>query len=387
MARPPAPPRRRLPAAADPLGRGRAEDRRRRRGVDRAPAHVGRRRRGPDLHDPVRHLPPQAPSRDRASAGEADRGRDHERPGEPHLLLPDARPRPPDLQLPGDPRLLGGGARARAAAPARDGPPQPVSVGPGRDAAGGGGPDRRRRLRGGVRAAKPRGPRVHPARAGGASGASAARGARRGGPAGRAVRARRRPRAVQPHAAPRGAGGRQGRGRLHERGPDPQRGLQLVADDRGRDPGEDRDRGAPLHGSPPRAHLAAGGPGGARGRRAPAGGDRIGRLLLVYEHEADPVGRDVALRAARDLPDARLLRHRRGLRGVPVRPGRGGAAPPGGQAPRARRLRREVLGQDRQRAPVADDLRRRGVRVRRRTRRRRMRRPTSRSCRSTPAAR
>ena len=134
------------------------------------------------------------------------------RSGEPHVLLSDARLRSPDLQLPGDPRLHGGGARARAAAPAGDGPPQPVSVGPGRDPARGGGPDRRRRLRGGVRAAKPRGPRVHPPRAGGASGASAAGAARRGGPAGRAVRARGRPRAVQPDAAPRGAGGRQGRG-------------------------------------------------------------------------------------------------------------------------------------------------------------------------------
>ena len=134
------------------------------------------------------------------------------------------------------------------------------------------GPDRRRRLRGGVRAAKPRGPRVHPARAGGASGASAAGGARRGGAAGRAVRARRRPRAVQPHAAPRGAGGRQGRGRLHERGPDPQRGLQLVADDRGRDPGEDRDRGAPLHGSRASSTSRCRRPG--RRSRAPGAGRR-----------------------------------------------------------------------------------------------------------------
>ena len=63
-----------------------------------------------------------------------------------------------------------------------------------------------------------------------------------------------------------------------------------------------------------RAHLAAGGPGRARGRRAPAGGDRGGHLLLVHQHEAHPVGRDLALRAARDVPDARLVRPRRRLR-------------------------------------------------------------------------
>ena len=231
------------------------------------------RGRGPDLHDPVRHLPPQAPSRDRASAGEADRGGDRERSGEPHVLLPDARSRPPDLQLPGDPRLHGGGARARAAPPARDGPPQPVSVGPGRtrlEEVGRIGDDEF------VVAFVPRSHEV----------LEFIRRVRAGRPRARGRwRPPRRRRPVEPfapvvvreqfaYAAPRGAGGRQGRGRLHERGPDPQRGLQLVADDGGRDPGEDRDRGAPLHGSPPRAHLPAGGPGGARGRRAPAGGDR-----------------------------------------------------------------------------------------------------------------
>ena len=128
------------------------------------PATLGRRSRGPDLHQPVRHLPPQAPPRSRASAAEADRGGDRERPGEPHVLLPDARPGLPDPQLPGDPRLHGGGARARAAAPPGDGPPQPVPVGSGLDATGGGRGDRRRRFRRRVRPAQPRGARVHPAR-------------------------------------------------------------------------------------------------------------------------------------------------------------------------------------------------------------------------------
>ena len=108
------------------------------------------------------------------------------------------------------------------------------------------------------------------------------------------------------------------------------------------------------------AHAALEGAG-----RRP-GGDRRGDLLLVHDHDADPVRRDLALRAARDLPDARLVRPHRGMRGLPVRPGRGGADPPGGQAAGARGLRREVLGQDRHRPPVADDLRRRRGRARRR---------------------
>ena len=66
---------------------------------------------------------------------QADRGGDHERPAEPHLLPPEPRPGPPDPQLRGDPRLQRGGPRARAAAPPRDGAPQPVPVGPGRSRA------------------------------------------------------------------------------------------------------------------------------------------------------------------------------------------------------------------------------------------------------------
>ena len=87
VARPPAPSRRRLPAAADALGRGRAQGRRRRaRRGPRCRATWDAEAEDRHLHDPVRHLPPQAPPRDRASAREADRGRDHERPGEPHVL-------------------------------------------------------------------------------------------------------------------------------------------------------------------------------------------------------------------------------------------------------------------------------------------------------------
>ena len=64
-------------------------------------------------------------------------------------------------------------------------------------------------------------------------------------PAGRRRRRRRKPVAPYPpvevrerfagDAAPRGAGGREGRARVHQRGPHPQRGLQLVADERRRD--------------------------------------------------------------------------------------------------------------------------------------------------------
>ena len=62
---------------------------------------------------------------------------------------------------------------------------------------------------------------------------------------------------------------------------------------------------------------------GRRSRAPGAGRRRSGPidLLLVHEHEADPVRRHLALRAARDLPDARLVRPRRRLRGLPLRPG------------------------------------------------------------------
>ena len=178
VARPSAPSRRRLPAAADAVGAGRAQGggRRGRRGPS-SPATWDAEAEDGIFSEPVRHLPPQAPPRDRAPAREADRGRDHERPGEPHLLSPEPRPGPPDPQLRGDPRLQRVGRRARAAPPPGDGAPQPVPVGPGAVAARGGRQDRRRRLRRRVRAAQPRGARVHPAREGRAS--RRARGRRR----------------------------------------------------------------------------------------------------------------------------------------------------------------------------------------------------------------
>ena len=281
-------------------------------GVERPPPDLGRRGRGPDLREPVRHLPPQAPPRDRAPAHQADRGGDHERsrgtsPSASRATTRTTRPtatrrsstatrRSPELE-----------PLHRLAMVLHNQYPWDLAA----VAARGGRQDRRRRLRRRVRAAQPRGARVHPARARPsvpprprpAPPAEARAPVEPLPPDGRA-------RAVRAHAAPRVAGGRQGRARLHERGHHPQRGLQLVADDRRRHRGQDGDPRAALHRAPARAHLAAGGPRGARGRRAPAGGDRRGHLLLVHEHDADPVRRDLALRAARDLPDARLVRPR-----------------------------------------------------------------------------
>ena len=79
VARPAARPRRRLPAAADAVGAGRAQGRggRRRRGASSPPRGTPRPRTGSS--EPVRDLPPQAPPRDRAAADQADRGGDHER--------------------------------------------------------------------------------------------------------------------------------------------------------------------------------------------------------------------------------------------------------------------------------------------------------------------
>ena len=173
-------------------------------------------------------------------------------PDEPHVPPADPRPGLPGPQLSRHPRLLGVGARARGTASSGDGPAQPVSVGPVPDAAGRG---RRasatttsswRSSRETTRCASSSGARTPAGRA--PAPGTAGRGVR----AGRAHTPGRRPRALRRHAPPRGAGGRQGRARLHERGRHSQRGLQLVADDRRRDRGKDRDQAAPLHRAPPR---------------------------------------------------------------------------------------------------------------------------------------
>jgi hypothetical protein len=79
------------------------------------------------------------------------------------------------------------------------------------------------------------------------------------------------------------------------------------------------------------------------------GPEDIGAVLVL--------GGDLALRTAGDLPDAHVLRHHRRLRGAAVRPVRRDADPAGDRATGPARVRREVLRQDRQRAPVPHDLR------------------------------
>ena len=133
MARPSAPPRRRLPAAADAVG-GRASARS--RPSPTAWSELSRRRGTPR----PRTGSSRACSRSSAtSATTRPSCRPSSRPWTRSratrrnltLLPPAPRPRLPDLQLRGDPRLQRGGPRARAAAPPRDGAPQPVPVGPG----------------------------------------------------------------------------------------------------------------------------------------------------------------------------------------------------------------------------------------------------------------
>ena len=79
------------------------------------------------------------------------------------------------------------------------------------------------------------------------------------------------------HAPARGAGRRARRPGLQQRRPDPQHRLQLVADERRRDPRQDRDRGAPVQLAcrwrswrcrPPRRRWRR--PGGSRRRSAPS---------------------------------------------------------------------------------------------------------------------
>jgi hypothetical protein len=84
--------------------------------------------------------------------------------------------------------------------------------------------------------------------------------------------------AVLRAAATRGARGGEGRAPVHQRGPDPQQRLQLVADVGRRDHREDRDRVAGLHGAPVGGHRAAGRPEcpGARGPRT----EEIGAVLF-----------------------------------------------------------------------------------------------------------
>ena len=129
-----------------------------------------------------------------------------------------------------------GRPRARGAAPLGDGAAQPVPVGPVAGRAGRGRPARGRRLRG----------RLPPAGQGGPGlPAPAARAGARATPrrrpagvaaAGAAVPGDRRPAALLRAAAARVAGRGARRPGVQQRRPDPQHRLQLVADERRRDP-------------------------------------------------------------------------------------------------------------------------------------------------------
>ena len=167
-------------------------------------------------------------------------------------------------------------------------------------------------------------------------------------------------RALRGHAAARGARRGQGRARLHQRRPDPQRRLLVVADDgRGHRP-QDGHRGAPLHRARARRDRA-------RGGRAPRSSTRAasprrsarssfctctsttlipsvaswlsGQLGIFQTHASFDL-----IAACAGFPYG-LAEATRLLQEV--------------QRPGARRLRGEVLRQDRRRAHVAHDLRRR----------------------------
>ena len=80
-------------------------------------------------------------------------------------------------------------------------------------------------------------------------------------------------------------------------------------------------------------------------------------LLLVHEPPVDAVDGDLAVRPAGDVPDPHVGRHHRRVRRPAVRAVRGDPAAAGGQPAGAAGLRGEVLGQDRHRPAVPDDLR------------------------------
>ncbi|CAA9335585.1 MAG: 3-oxoacyl-[acyl-carrier-protein] synthase, KASIII, partial [uncultured Frankineae bacterium] len=363
----PAQAQRRLPARARAVGGRRRQGVGRAERVRRAAGSVGRVRRGPHLRRAVRRVrAPQAP-RDDAARGQADRRgvpRAARRADVPPAAL---RPRLPGVRVRGHPGLRRGRPGARGAAPLGDGPAQPVPLEPGRRRARAGQRPVRRRLRRRLPPAGQARARL-PAPPGRRRDDTAVHRGAGDPPAGAAVPVDRRLDDV-PHPAEAGVAGRRARRPgLHQRRHHPQQRLQLVAHGRGRDPGQDRDRGPPLQqpaarGARPAGRRSGAGQGRARTRR---GRRRPG--LHLHERAADPLGGDVRLRTARDRPDPRRLRHHRRVRRHVVRPGGGDAAAAGGAATGARDLRREVLRQDRQRPAVPHDLRRRRGRDGRRRR-------------------
>src|SRR3954468_1816759 len=238
--------RRRLPAGAHALGRRRPEGGCRRGRVSRTARPSRCAHRGRHLPGALRPLPLPASPRGGPAGDSADRERGAREPHEPDVPPLAPRSRSADVLHAGDPRLLGPGPRAGSARALGDGAAEPASLGARRIA-----PDARlriapRRFRRSLPAPRTGGDGLHQP---GPFGWKAAPATPRPGSkaAGEAVPGAGGEEAFLRPAAHRGALGGEWRIRVHERGPDPQHGIQLVADVRGGDPREDRDRGTPLH--------------------------------------------------------------------------------------------------------------------------------------------
>jgi hypothetical protein len=131
----------------------------------------------------------------------------------------------------------------------------------------------------------------------------------------------------------------------------------LVADERRRDRREDRHPTAPLHQQESRGSRPRGGSGRVETRRAGARRNRGRAGEHLHLEQAHPLGRRVAVRRARARPDPRLGRPGRGLRRPALRSRGGHQAAAGDRPAGVAGVRGEVLGQDRQRPHLADDLR------------------------------
>ena len=111
--------------------------------------------------------------------------------------------------------------------------------------------------------------------------------------------------------------------------------------------------------------TGAGGDGAARGQEGAreigpkAGRNRRRAVLQLHQHAADSFGGHVVLRRTGSDADPQLLRHRRRLRRHALRGWRGDPTAAGDRTPGAAGVRRKILRQDRHRAHLAHDFRRR----------------------------
>ena len=332
-------PRRHLPPRPDPLGGRRAQGRRGRGLLPATARGVVARGRARAVRHVVRRVPPQAAPRHRPAGNQADgrRGGRHRLParvppGFVRAGLSAVQPRR-------HPRLPRERPRARGPAALDDDPAQPVPVGPlGHPADPGGRPEGRRR-RGRLPAPQRGRARLHPSREERRTAPAEHSSRPAGPPAGHPARAGAGPVAVRGAAPYRGSRRPPGRDPLHQRRHRPQLGLQLVADERGGDRGQDRHREPLLHRGRPRASRPRRGGERARAGRPVAGGDGCGHLLHVHQHPSPALGRDLALGPARHVPDPHLGRPRGGLRGLPLRPRGRHPHPAGGPPPHPAGLR------------------------------------------------